>query len=140
MPSAKTAFVSGRQCDKLVVFLHFHKAGGSSLIDYFSARGLWYDLRINSDPERYGNLLPGSDVVFQTPFSDNFDNMRVHSTKKTRVADPNFWTTLYDRGLDVVNLEYNFITPWNNAKVSSSMYKLTQIRRPWDRFRSTYER
>ena len=44
------------------------------------------------------------------------------------------------RGLDFVSLEYNFVEPKIAANMSSSVHKVTQLRKPWDRFRSTFER
>lgn len=54
MPDHQVAFSSGRFCDQLVLFLHFHKAGGSSIIEHFIDRGLWYDLDTNADIDKYG--------------------------------------------------------------------------------------
>ena len=132
MSSFGEAFASGRHCNKLVVFLHFHKAGGTSIIDYLRSLPLWYNLRTNSNPERIGDLQPpnGTDLPVI------FGNLRVHSSAK---IDAGFWGSLYDRGLDFVNLEYNFLTPDVYANMSS-VYKVTQLRAPWERFRSTYEK
>ncbi|KAL7465270.1 hypothetical protein ACHAXS_005597 [Conticribra weissflogii] len=146
MPNHQVAFSSGRFCDKLVLFLHFHKAGGSSIIEYFIDRGLWYDLGINADIEKYGILQEGEDLTFGG-YGKN--HLRIHSYSEplsssknnhTRVASKEFWNSIYNRGLDVVNLEYNFLSPDVFLGMESSFWKIVQFRDPWDRFRSTYER
>jgi hypothetical protein len=139
MSDHRTAFYHGRFCDKLVLFLHFHKAGGSSIIEYFIDRGLWYDLSTNIDVANYGTLEEGKDVSFG---GHGRNHLRIHSSanNQTRVSDIDFWKSIYNRGIDVVNLEYNFLSPDVYFGMQSLFWKVTQLREPWSRYRSTYER
>jgi hypothetical protein len=138
MPDYRVAFSSGRFCNKLVIFLHLHKAGGSSIIEHFIDRGLWYDLSTNIDVANYGTLEEGNDVSFGG-YGQN--HLKIHSfSNETRVSRPDFWESIYNRGIDVVNLEYNFFPLDVYNKMQSSFWKVTQLRDPWSRYRSTYER
>lgn len=72
------------------------------------------------------------------------NNLRLKSNLgnriETRASSTSFWWSLYQRGLDFVNLEYNFLMPKDYFHVKSVFWTLTTIRNPWDRFRSTYEK
>jgi hypothetical protein len=141
MVDAATSLSSGRHCDKLVVFLHMHNGGGTSIIDYLSSLGLQYNLRTNSNPNDFSDIqdLSGNDIDF--PDHSKLGHLRIHSVEGTsRTSNASFWMSLYDRGLDFVSLEYNFVKPDVHLSWSSLVYTLTQFREPWDRFRSTYER
>lgn len=96
MQNFREAFKSGRHCNKLVLFLHFHKAGGTSIIEYLRSHGLWFNLRTNSNPIRFEDIQAGDDIDF--PIDHRFGHLRVHSSSETsewRASDPNFWTSLY---------------------------------------------
>ena len=129
MRSMKDAFKTGKLCDKIVVFLHFHKAGGTSLIEYFDNHTIHYDLRIDDI----------STSLEELGIASNDLNLKVNSsTNATLLSDSRFWNSIYERGLDVVNLEYNYVIPEVNAKLDA--YRITQLREPFSRLRSTYER
>ena len=137
MGSYETTIVSGRHCNKLIVFLHFHKGGGTSIIDYLYSRGLRSDVGLNSNPQEYDEFHPGEDV--RVAGKDH--NLRLNSSAfPTRSSENDFWWSLYLRGLDFVSLEYNFLSPQDFFNTKSSFWTFTSIRNPWDRFRSTYER
>ena len=139
MPDYETAIYTGRHCDKLVIFLHFRKGGGTSMIDYFHNRGLITDFRVNQDPLVFDEFQDGDDMSL----AKWKNNLRLRNNNgtvmKTRASKTEFWWSLYQRGLDVVNLEYNFLLPKDYFHTKSAFYSLTMIRKPWDRYRSTYE-
>eukprot|EP00957_Ditylum_brightwellii_P100336 7648569-Ditylum_brightwellii.AAC.1 len=62
MQDYETAIVSGRHCDKLIAYLHFHKGGGTSMIEYFHLRDLKFYISINSDPPRFDDFQAGEDM------------------------------------------------------------------------------
>ena len=140
MADYETAMVTGRHCDKLVLFLHFHKGGGTSMINYLHKRGLRTDFRVNSDPARFDEFQDGDDMIL-APWKNNLKlKSNVGTSIRTRASSTDFWWSLYQRGLDVVNLEYNFLMPKDYFNVTSVVRTITMLRNPWDRFRSTYEK
>eukprot|EP00957_Ditylum_brightwellii_P082462 6269743-Ditylum_brightwellii.AAC.2 len=58
----------------------------------------------------------------------------------SRASSTDFWWSLYQRGLDIVNLEYNFLLPEDYFKVQSELWTVTMLCNPWDRFQSTYKK
>eukprot|EP00559_Dactyliosolen_fragilissimus_P006861 CAMPEP_0184871390 /NCGR_PEP_ID=MMETSP0580-20130426/40693_1 /TAXON_ID=1118495 /ORGANISM="Dactyliosolen fragilissimus" /LENGTH=808 /DNA_ID=CAMNT_0027374045 /DNA_START=296 /DNA_END=2719 /DNA_ORIENTATION=- len=133
MPDYETAIATGRHCNKLIVFLHFHKGGGTSMIEYLHSLGLNTDFRANSDPLRFKKFSDSEDV-FVAFFKNNL-RLKNHSTKtlekNTLPFLPDFWWSLYEQGLDVVNLEYNFMLPKSFSNVNSDLWTITMIRNPW---------
>ena len=105
-----------RRC--MLVHLHFHKAGGTSLLSYFNELGL-----------KHG----GPPLEAGRGMTENFLD---------HAGDIDFWMWLESRGIDIVSLEANFLTPkqMNNISSRRCMHFLTVVRDPWTRFRSTYER
>lgn len=127
----------GRVCDKLVLFLHFHKAGGTSIISYLKSYGMKYKLG-KKEIQKKTKQWYKDGLLYQ---SMNINQLKITSqaTNTSAVAQSTFWEYFYDKQqIDVVNLEYNYLLPEVNFKVD--LYKFTQLRHPWSRFRSTYER
>jgi len=58
------------------------------------------------------------------------------------LSNPNFWNEYYSNGIDMLNLEYNYLLPQVSQQLDNNdvVYKLTQLRNPWNRYKSTYER
>eukprot|EP00559_Dactyliosolen_fragilissimus_P000125 CAMPEP_0184873724 /NCGR_PEP_ID=MMETSP0580-20130426/41999_1 /TAXON_ID=1118495 /ORGANISM="Dactyliosolen fragilissimus" /LENGTH=607 /DNA_ID=CAMNT_0027376659 /DNA_START=1020 /DNA_END=2843 /DNA_ORIENTATION=- len=142
MPDLETELVTGRLCNQLVVFLHFHKGGGTSMIEFMHSKGLRTDFRINSDPHRF-NEFQDTEDIFVAKYKNNLrlkNNIASMEGTSSRASSTEFWWSLYERGLDVVNLEFNFLLPEHYFNVKSVLWTLTMLRNPWDRFRSTYER
>ena len=71
-----------------------------------------YDLRIYSDTKKLGMLQEGHNLSFG---GYGRNHLLIHSSAtnpsavKSRIFDSEFWESIYDRGIDVVNLEYNFM-------------------------------
>ena len=57
----------------------------------------------------------------------------------TALSNPNFWNEYYTNGIDMLNLEYNYLLPKVSQKLNNNavVYKLTQLREPYSRYRST---
>mmetsp|Transcript_37629 Transcript_37629/g.64180 ORF Transcript_37629/g.64180 Transcript_37629/m.64180 type:complete len:656 (+) Transcript_37629:60-2027(+) len=137
MPGWTPAFISGRHCSKLVMFLNFRDSGGTYITEYLRSFGLFHNPRINAYPQKYGELNLGNGINVSTRTRSN---LRIgSSTGKSRVSDSSFWGSLYNRGLDIVSLEENFVTAEDYPSLSHT-YKITQIRNPWERFVGTYVR
>mmetsp|Transcript_4659 Transcript_4659/g.5184 ORF Transcript_4659/g.5184 Transcript_4659/m.5184 type:complete len:1091 (+) Transcript_4659:138-3410(+) len=141
MPNFETAVVSGRHCDKLVLFVHFHKAGGTSMIDYLYSF-LRSDMRLKSETNHFKEFVNGEDVFLSTSSKTRSQNRLELSSRvvSSRASTPDFWWSIYKRGLDFINFEYNFLLPQQYFHVKSAFWTITMLRKPWDRFRSTFER
>ena len=90
MSDYETAMVTGRHCDKLVLFLHFHKGGGTSLINYLHKRGLRTDFRVNSDPARFDEFQDGDDMTLP-PWKNHLRlKSNVGTSIQTRASSTDF--------------------------------------------------
>jgi len=103
-----------RRC--MVVHLHFHKAGGTTILSHFKKLKL---IRGREGP------------ILGRPTK----NFLMHA------GDPEFWKNLKLQGNEFVSLESDFLTPDQMKNISHScIHFVTIVRDPWSRFRSTYER
>jgi len=133
----KTTTTKQRVCDKLTLFLHFHKAGGTSIISYLNSNGITSKITKRELQKRtiqhYNNGLL---------YLQDWNMLKLSSKEDTALSNPNFWNEYYSNGIDMVNLEYNYLLPQVSQKLNNNavVYKLTQLREPWNRYRSTYER
>lgn len=130
---------STRRYDKLILFVHFHKSGGTTMISYLSN-----ELQLTGTKTAKEEWLEGSGMTWAHPMTH--DSLWIHSinssstTAPHRTGEPGMWTYLYHQGLDFVSLERNFMQPSHYRTASGAFRAFTILRDPWSRFRSTYER
>ena len=144
---------SHRPRERLVLFLHMHKAGGTTVVNYMRRLGLMDPRMVNrltgKDPygfwdgeaataEREGG--GGGDVIPRASQLQIISSTAATAYNRSRAANKEFWLSLYEAGADFVVLEYNFLQPWQYSMVREAFDSVVIFRRPWDRFRSTYER
>lgn len=135
----------GENCD-LVLFLHFHKSGGSSMIEYLRSERNWNGTE---------SVAAKDDIDFVKQYRGKLKIQRgqgglvAKSSSKfpkdspSPLGDPAFWANFrsHDRRVDFVSMEYNFMDPSQYWNVSACCFRvLTMMRDPWERFHSTYER
>jgi len=128
--------------DRLVVFLHFHKSGGSSIIKYLTKQlGMIGTASIPQPWSLNGTKMKGKDLILKRG-SDNGLRIRSIHPGISRAGNPEFWkSSFYRQGIDFVSLEYNFVTPEQFMNSLSHVARtFTIIRDPWSRYLSTYER
>ena len=120
------AHPSTRRFDKLLVVIHFHKAGGTSMNDIIADSGL-----LGLTNQRDQREMRG-----QTFNVDNDWDLR-HSTA---FADPALYTGLYDAGVDFIAFENSFVPLEALDEVRPHIHLVASMRDPWRRWASTYER
>eukprot|EP00980_Cylindrotheca_fusiformis_P015301 scaffold4266_cov83-Cylindrotheca_fusiformis.AAC.6 len=147
----------------LLIYVHFHKAGGSSMINFMEKEvglagvDILYDNQSNifsNGPDLAirkkspnGLIVVSSSSSSPSMTNDNNDDP---AAEHHRAGKLEFWTNLKKHGCGFVSLEYNFLTPTQFEKVISNdnghhrhdecIQFWTLLRDPWSRFRSTYER
>ena len=140
----------------LYIYIHFHKAGGTTMILYFNKY-----LKLQNVLQAKSTITNGKDVglfkgtangfgIYSTTwYPDDGSN----SSQNSRAGQVSFWNALHSEGVDFVSLEKNFMSPnqFHNVVLESSpdvsynnnntnIQFITMVRDPWTRFRSTYER
>lgn len=123
-----------RRCDKLVFFLHLHKAGGTTILQYLRDIGL-------AGPKMAQDFFPRDPALKEKWYSTKNDRLKVFSSYNgtSRLGDPALWEEMYQDGVDYVSLEYNLLQPDAFYSARDALHTVTSFRDPWARYRSTYE-
>jgi len=128
MPTLKAVLKSGRYCTKLILNLHIINASGPYVMNFLKNLGLRSDLRFK--------FKSGSDAVSPTK---KYSRLRLNSLEiDSRASSPEFWKSLYKRGLDYVNLDNNFLKPSQYYNIQSELFVVTMLRNPFHSFVTLY--
>lgn len=97
-------------------------------------QGLFYNLCINAYPEKFGDLKAELNASGDFRISNKCSSLKIRSTNANRLQpDLSFWDTLYDRGVDIVNIDHNYFTPPMKARMLPA-YQFTLLCHPWSRY------
>jgi hypothetical protein len=144
---------AARRFDKLVVILHFHKAGGTSFNQRFVDAGM---LGLTNKQHKTGGGImanssgssgsssgerraSGRRATTSSAATLNVDN-NFYFRQSGIFADPALYTGLFDKGVDFVDFENSFVPLEALDAVRPHIHLVTSIRDPWRRWASTYER
>ena len=110
--------------ERKVLFLHFHKAGGTSICRYFKDTGTW---RV---PEKF--CICDEKITNHALFSHTRRRIRLKSLDK-----------MFEKShSDICMMERKWLRPHYFFQIRRIFtgYLVTSLRDPWERFRSNYEK